>query len=77
MEIKLTVPDTITMNSAALKMQIAVDLYENGILDSGYAAKAAGVTRREFIEKMPQYGVSIFDRSPEELEEDIENVRAW
>ena len=35
------------------------------------AAEMAGITKREFIESVGRYGVSIFQYSPEELERDL------
>ncbi len=55
------------------KMTIATALFDKGILSSGQAAELAGISRREFLENAGQFGVSIFQYSPEELEKDVRN----
>jgi predicted HTH domain antitoxin len=77
MELTLELPDSMALDEKDLKIRIAIDLYENGILDSGDAAEMAGLSRREFIETMPRYGYSIFDMDESEIEEDLENARNW
>lgn len=50
-----------------VKMIIAASLFEKGILSSGEAAELVGITRRQFIEDVGKYGVSIFGESAEDL----------
>lgn len=54
-------------------MQLAAILFDKGILSSGQAAKVAGISRREFLETVGAYGVSIFG----ETVEDLENIEDW
>lgn len=53
-----------------VRMLIAVSLFKQDILSSGQAAHVAGITRRQFLETVGSYGVSIFG----ETEEDIEQI---
>ena len=62
----LTVPDSVS--DFDVKMQLAVQLYERGILSSGQAAELACISKRDFIENIGRYGVSIFGESPEDIE---------
>lgn len=62
----LQIPDTV--DEKDVKMQLASHLYDKGILSSGQAADLAGISKREFIETVGQYGVSLFGESPEDLE---------
>ena len=62
----LNIPDSV--NETDVKMQLAAQLFENGILSSGQAADLAGLTKREFLENVGKYGVSIFGESVEDLE---------
>ena len=57
-----------------VKMIIAASLFEQGILSSGQAAELVGITRRQFLEEVGKYGVSIFGETDEDLEKvgDIE-----
>ena len=52
-------------------MQLAAHLYDKGILSSGQAADLAGISKREFIETVGQYGVSVFGESIDDLEKMI------
>ena len=65
----LQLPDTV--DEKDVKMQIAAHLYDKGIMSSGQAADLVGISKREFIEKVGQYGVSIFGESIEDLEKII------
>lgn len=65
----LQIPDSV--NEKEVKMQLAAHLYEKGIMSSGQAADLVGISKREFIETMGQYGVSIFGESIDDLEKII------
>lgn len=65
----LNIPDSV--NDADVKMQLAAQLFEKGILSSGQAADLAGISKREFIENVGKYGVSIFGESIDDLEKII------
>ena len=65
----LQLPDTV--DEKDVKMQLAAHLYDKGILSSGQAADLVGISKREFIETVGQYGVSIFGESIEDLEKII------
>ncbi len=53
-----------------LKMAVAAVLFDKGILSSGQAAEYVGIYKREFIENVGKYGVSIFGETPEDLAND-------
>lgn len=52
------------------KMIVASALFDKGILSSGQAAKFVGISKREFLETVGQYGVSIFGETEEDLQMD-------
>lgn len=54
-------------NLRDVKMLIAAALFKQGILSSGQAAEMAGITRRDFLENVGKYGVSIFGETEEDL----------
>ena len=58
-----------------VRMIVAAKLFEQGKLSSGRAAEIVGISKREFIETVGRYGVSIFGTRPEELELELENAR--
>ncbi|MCK9269585.1 MAG: UPF0175 family protein [Bacteroidales bacterium] len=62
----LQIPDTVDENK--FKMHLVAYLFDKGILSSGQAAKVAGISKREFIETIGQYGASIFGETVEDLE---------
>ena len=49
----------------------AAKLYELGRLSSGAAASLAGVPRTVFLNRLFEYGVSVFQMDEEELKQDI------
>ncbi len=57
-----------------VQLMAALRLYESGRISSGLAARLAGMSRVEFIMTCGQYGVSIFQQTPEELTLDITNA---
>ena len=64
----IKIPDSV--DEKDLKMELAAHLFEKGILSSGQAAELVGISKREFIETVGKYGVSIFGES----KDDIENI---
>ncbi|HEY4786882.1 MAG TPA: UPF0175 family protein [Bacteroidales bacterium] len=65
----LQIPDTV--DERDVKMQLAAHLFERGIMSSGQAADLVGISKREFIETVGKYGVSIFGESVDDLEKII------
>jgi predicted HTH domain antitoxin len=61
----LTLPEET--NEQEVKMAVAAMLFDKGILSSGQAAEYAGITKREFLTTIGNYGVSIFGETPEDL----------
>ena len=61
----LTLPEET--NEQEVKMAVAAMLFDKGILSSGQAAEYAGITKREFLTTVGNYGVSMFGETPEDL----------
>ncbi len=57
-----------------LKLLGAIKLFEMGKLSSGRAAQLAGMSRVEFLMVLGRYGVSPFQMTEEELQQDILNA---
>jgi len=72
--ISIQVPDLIDMDVKEVKFIIASRLYEQGRLSLGEASEVAGVSKRTFVELLGEYGVSVFNYDPEELEGDYKNA---
>jgi predicted HTH domain antitoxin len=71
----LQIPDNIDEQEA--KILLAVRLYEKSALSLGQAADVAGYSKRAFMEILGDYGVSIFNYSETELENDILNAQDY
>ena len=66
MQLRLQVPEQLTDKNQkqleALAFEaLVVRLYALGELSSGEGAKLLGLTRREFLDLLDQYNVSLFD----------------
>lgn len=81
-EIQLTVPEELTLVLQAeraslateVSMAAAVKLYELGKLSAGAAAELAGIPKPLFLGRLADYGVTHFDLTEEELQEDLKNA---
>jgi len=73
--VEFKLPDSVHLSDSDLKMILATKLFEMGELSSGQAAKMVGISRREFLESVGKYGVSIFQYDADELEEDLQRLR--
>ena len=63
------IPDSV--DEVDVKMQLAALLFEKGLMSSGQAAELVGISKREFLENVGKYGVSIFGESVEDIEKII------
>jgi predicted HTH domain antitoxin len=62
----ISLPEEVELPRA--KMIIAASLFEQGILSSGQAAELVGMPRRQFLEEVGKYGVSIFGETVDDIE---------
>lgn len=72
----LKIPHSVDISEAEAKMILAARLYEKGELSLGKAAEFAGLTKRNFMESLGQYDVSVFNYPPEDIEQDVANAKA-
>ena len=66
----LTIELSDEVDEKEAKMTVASALFDKGILSSGQAARFVGTSKREFLETVGQYGVSIFGETEEDLQFD-------
>jgi len=71
----LNIPETVDFDDKEAVMAIASRLYEKGKLSLGQAADLAGLSKRAFMETLGNYGVSVFNYSPDDLDRDVENAK--
>ena len=64
--LRMELPDGVELYEA--KMVLASYMFDREILSSGQAAEFAGVSRREFLEEVGKYGVSVFGETGKDLE---------
>lgn len=64
--IEIKLPNSVDENT--FKMEIAAYLFGKEVLSSGQAAKMIGISRKEFLENVGKYGVSVFGETWEDLE---------
>ena len=60
-----------------LKMELAGALYAKGLLSTGEAAALVGIGRREFIETMGRYHMSLVGGSIEQFSEELADARRY
>ena len=69
-------PENFNISDVEAVTAMAAQLYEMGKLSIGQAAQLAGYDKREFIEILGTFGVSIFNYPPEEIDNDIRNAES-
>jgi predicted HTH domain antitoxin len=70
----LNLPDFVNLDEKEISMTLAAKLYEEGKLSVGQAAELVGISKRSFIELLGKYNVSLFNYSPDDLEDDVKNA---
>ena len=70
----INLPDSVDMEDSEVVMLLAAKLYEQGKLSLAQAAELVGLKKRAFAELLGKYGVSIFNYSASDLEN--ENLNA-
>lgn len=70
----LEIPDSVDVDNRELAMLISTQLYQQGKLSLGQAAKVAGLSKRTFAELLGGYQVSIFNFPASDLSKDVANA---
>ena len=70
----LNVPDSFDIDDKEVAIILATKLYEQGRLSLGQAAVLVGLTKRNFIELIGRYNVSVFNYPASELSRDVKNA---
>ena len=63
--ITLNLPEEV--NEKDIRMAVAAILFEKAIFSSGQAAEFVNITKREFIETVGKFGVSVFGETLNDL----------
>ncbi len=67
--LEIKIPESVDEHD--IKMHVAGILFEKGILSSGQAAELVGITKREFLETIGNYGISIFSETFEDIQKSL------
>jgi len=70
----LNIPDHIELEEKETQNFLASKLYESGKLTLGQAADMLNMSKKEFIEILPNYNVSLINYSEEDLLNDISRI---
>jgi len=73
----INIPDDVELNEKEAKTLLAAKLYEKGSLSLGQAARLSGYSKRDFMQVLGDFGVSIFDLTEEELETELLNAKKY
>lgn len=73
--ISLSVPFNDDLLKAGVHINVAVKLYEEGVLPISKAATLARMSVEAFMEKLALLGVVVVDQASEELEADLDSIR--
>jgi len=68
--LKIKIPNSVDEHS--LKMQLAGILFEKGVLSSGQAADLVGITKRQFLQTIGEYNISIFAETSDDIQKFLE-----
>lgn len=70
----LSIPFSDELIKAGVHLNVAIDLYEQGVLTLVKAANLARLPVESFINKLSVFGISVVDQSPEELDSDLKAI---
>lgn len=75
--ITINIPDTVDFDDKDALMTIASSMYQKGKLSLGQAAELAGLSKHAFMEILGDYGVSVFNYPPSDLDRDVANAKSY
>lgn len=73
-KLTLHLPFPLDLVPEEAKMAFASKLYELGKISLGQGAELVGCTKKSFMFSLADFGVSIFNYPPEDLDQDLENA---
>ena len=75
--VTINIPESVDLSQKELVTMLAAQLYEMGKLSLGQAAKMAGYSKPTFMELLANYGVSVFNYPPDDLDNDLVNAKNY
>ncbi len=70
----LNIPDSLNLDDKEAVLILGTKLYEQGKLSLGEAADFSKLPKREFIEILGKFGVSVFNYPSSDLTKDLSNA---
>lgn len=70
----LTLPESIELETIETTRFLAAKLFEIGKLTLGQAAEMSGLTKNSFAEILKDFGVSLINYSPDEVDNDSRKI---
>ena len=71
--VTLRLPDYIHISPKEITTMLAAQLYDQGKLSLGQAAELVGLSKKQFMERIGKYGVSVFGETVEDISRAIRN----
>lgn len=71
--VTLQIPDYLDIDEKDISLMLAIQLYDKGKLSLGQAADLVGLTKKEFMDKLGKFEVSLFGETLEDIERDLLN----
>lgn len=65
------------LGEPGVRLALATDLYKNGSVSLGRAAKIAGIPLAEFMQHVSREGIPVIKGSARTVRQDIKNLEAW
>ncbi len=72
--VTLRLPDYVPLSSKEITTVLAAQLYDQGKLSLGQASKLVGLSKKQFMEQLGKYGVSVFGESMNDIVNDLEHT---
>ena len=71
--VTLRLPNNIHVSSKEITMMLAAQLYDQGKLSLGQAAELIGISKKQFMERIGKYGVSVFGETLKDIARDLKH----
>ena len=72
--INIQIPDSLEMTDEEIKIFIAAKFFEVGKLSVGQATEIAELSLSDFMDKLFEYNISVFNYSATELKTEVKNA---
>ncbi|NEN23791.1 UPF0175 family protein [Cryomorpha ignava] len=73
-KVVIELPEDYNISESEAVIAMAAQLFEMGKLSLGQAAQLAGYEKRDFIEILSSYGVSVFNYLAEDVDNDLKSA---